>query len=690
MRNEMAETITEVQRMVLRLLDDLDRGAFNAEEMGAQIQGMAEIVRQLQPAIEAASKKYENLLNDFLTFGAQCVKPDFLTQRADALAELLIRLTQCLGEVAERYENDMRICPICGNEVLYLPLPPYYAEKRRQYGFSDQVRSETLNREEYTCPQCGASDRDRLMVSFLKQEGLQEAAEGFRLLQIAPAPSISHWIETYCPQVEYETTDLLMEDVTFQSDVMDMKEIADETYDVILCSHVLEHVRDDRKALRELKRCLKPDGKILFLVPVDLNAARIDEAWGLSEAENWRRFGQGDHCRRYSRSGLLQRLSEVFTVHALGKEYFGEAVFRACGLTDTSTLYVLTKSADIPLKLAEEPVIDSALCREGPLVSVIMSCYNHAEFVAEAIESVIGQSYQQIEFLVADDGSDDGSAEVMQRYAAHFAKAFYFSENAGGRYDQLKQYATGKYIALMNSDDVWAKDKLALQVAYMERHEECGACLTWCQYTDENLRELNNPIFLKKNRDSSAWMRYFWEYGNTLCHPSSLLRREYGLETRKHGRACKQLPDFFKWVDLVQRTSLYVLPRVLIYMRRHPNSRQQNVSSATGDNRIRCAMEEGCGWLDVIRDMEDDFFRKTFRDQMRDPQADTPEELQCEKYFLLLSHRNLLVQHSAYCYLYGIYNEVEACLRQKYHYTRKDIAADIIAKGMAPMLKALR
>ncbi len=138
-----------------------------------------------------------------------------------------------------------------------------------------------------------------------------------------------------------------MEGVTFQLDLQEMSEIADERYSMWICSHVLEHIPDDRKALRELYRILKPDGIGLLLVPIDLNMEETDEENGCSEEENWRRFGQGDHVRRYAKHDFMNRIREAgFSLECLGKEYFGGMLFRDNGLTDTSTLYVVKKIKD--------------------------------------------------------------------------------------------------------------------------------------------------------------------------------------------------------------------------------------------------------------------------------------------------------------------------------------------------------
>ncbi len=527
MNSNILESLLETKQYGEKMLCILDAGEDSAEEFGKKAEVMVQVIEAVKAIVPAAIyKEYSEFFQSFSVFCKQCKNPDFLMENVDTMASSLALFVECMGDMQDNVRKRVKKCPCCRNEVVYNPISSYYSATRKNLGIISNAKYETINRDEYTCPVCGASDRDRLMISFLQKEGLREAAEGTRLLQFAPAEAVSRWILMNCPQVDYETTDLYMENVSFQSDIMNMYMVPDETYDVIICSHVLEYVQDDRKALSEMKRILKPDGKILFLVPIDVNSSGIaaERGGGVGRGE-LEAFWQGDHCRRDGKDGLLRRLEEQFYVHSLGKDYFGDEVFVQGGLIDTSTLYILTGRQEISLNLAEKAVIDEKLCTQGPLVSVIMSCYNHGMFVADAIESVINQSYKNIEFLVADDGSNDASVSVMKKYSSHFAKEFYFEDNAGGRFQLLKQCAKGKYIALINSDDIWTKDKLAMQVEYMEKHDECGACFTWCKYTNEELEDLEDNFFIKSNRSSSEWMRYFWESGNALCNSSSLIRR---------------------------------------------------------------------------------------------------------------------------------------------------------------------
>lgn len=681
--SEVLDILVKVEQQGIAILDELHNEETDIHIISAQMAGTVQIIENLKTIIPAQIyAAYDEFFCAFKKFCVQCRDIEFLAKNMETMESSLELFVECMTELINTYRSRVKKCVCCNQEVIYSPIPDYYASMRKQLGILSAGKSETINKEEYMCPDCGASDRDRMIIAFLKKENLQKAAEGTKVLQFAPASSIDGWIRVNCPHLNYETTDLFMKGVTFQSDIQDMQMVQDETYDLIICSHVLEHVQDDRKALAEMKRILKPDGKIVFLVPVDLDADSIDEEWGLSEAENWKRFGQGDHCRKYSKKGLLERLEEQFFVHCLGKKYFGQEVFEQCGLIDTSTLYVLTKQEEVSLNFEEEIIVDEKLCQDGPLVSVIMSCYNHGNFVAEAIESVIHQSYKNIEFLVADDGSKDDSVEKMKKYSKHFTKEYYFEDNVGGRFQLLKEEARGKYIALINSDDVWEQDKLAMQVKYLEEHEECGVCFTWTIYTNENLEPIENNIFIQKNRSQYEWMKFFWEKGNALCNPSSVMRREFSLQTPRYGSGCWQLPDFFKWIDLIQITSIYVLPRVTTKMRRYQNGEKANASATTPKNILRHSVEEGCNWLWVIRDMDNTYFKNAFYECMLDKEATTEQEIKCEKYFLLLKHKNVFVQSSALQYIAEVYNEIEETLEIKYHYTIKNLKEDMVKVGV--------
>ncbi len=114
-----------------------------------------------------------------------------------------------------------------------------------------------------------------------------------------------------------------------------------------------------------------------------------------------------------------------------------------------------------------------------PLVSVIIPVYNRERYLAEAIESVLAQTYSEIELIVVDDGSIDRSAEVAQRYPL----IYHFQPNGGMSIARNVgvALATGKFLAFLDSDDIWVADKLAKQMAAFELDPNLEAIFGYAQ-----------------------------------------------------------------------------------------------------------------------------------------------------------------------------------------------------------------
>jgi glycosyltransferase involved in cell wall biosynthesis len=366
-------------------------------------------------------------------------------------------------------------------------------------------------------------------------------------------------------------------------------------------------------------------------------------------------------------------------VNQFGKEHFGEELFRNAGLTDTSTLYLLTKDEKTELYKGWIPVIDEELCMNGPLVSVVLPCYNHEKYVARAIESIINQSYKNIELLVCDDCSSDNTPNIMKKYSKYFAKEFYFTENRRGRGWFLAEQASGKYIALAHSDDYWERDKLALQIAYLEKHG--GVSLTWAEYVDDEGNIQEDAVFYKKNRSREEWLRHFWEKGNCLCNPSCVMEKDIFLKGHKHGQASKQLPDFFKWIDVVQENEINIIPFPLTKMGVHYSGKSINDSAPTKENVYRSLLEDGVNWLYVLEDMDDKLFIKAFKDKFRNSNACSREELMCERFFLMRDSNSIIRESSAIYYLSKYYVEMSDCLINSYGYKKDDFFTDELKKG---------
>src|SRR2546427_10997567 len=116
-----------------------------------------------------------------------------------------------------------------------------------------------------------------------------------------------------------------------------------------------------------------------------------------------------------------------------------------------------------------------------PSVSVVIPVYNGEQFLADAIQSVLDQTYQNFEVIVVDDGSTDGSAAVAKR----FGEAIRYVHKANGGVSKARNTgiaaARGTYLAFLDQDDLWLPDKLAAQVAYLDSHPEIGAVYCQCE-----------------------------------------------------------------------------------------------------------------------------------------------------------------------------------------------------------------
>ena len=158
------------------------------------------------------------------------------------------------------------------------------------------------------CPRCGSLERHRLLWLYLEQR-TDLWTRPHRVLHFAPEPRLARRL-TRAPNVEYLSADLHSPPAMRRIDVTDIP-FPDGAFDVILCCHVLEHVRDDRRAMRELRRVLAPGGWAVLQTPVESRRETSLEDPGSSGPEERRRlFGQADHVRVYGRD-FFERLAEA-------------------------------------------------------------------------------------------------------------------------------------------------------------------------------------------------------------------------------------------------------------------------------------------------------------------------------------------------------------------------------------------
>src|SRR5262249_36838215 len=163
-------------------------------------------------------------------------------------------------------------------------------------------------RRNSSCLRCGASERHRHLWLYLRNR-TNLFSEPLRVLHFAPEWIIQERLRR-CPNLDYVSADLDPRRAMVKMDITDLS-YPDGSFDVVLCSHVLEHVTDDRRALSELHRVLKPGGCAIVLVPIDYKRAEtFEDPTVVSPGDRERLFWQADHVRLYGRD-FRERLEET-------------------------------------------------------------------------------------------------------------------------------------------------------------------------------------------------------------------------------------------------------------------------------------------------------------------------------------------------------------------------------------------
>jgi Methyltransferase domain len=201
-----------------------------------------------------------------------------------------------------RHRGDAVRCPIC------------------ESGF-DRFKDD-WNRSNALCWRCGSHERHRALWLYLERHPeLLESASS--LLHFAPEWCLEHRLRRL-RGTRYATADLQAAAAELQLDITAL-DLPDESFDAILCSHVLEHVQDDRSAIRELHRVLSPDGWAIVMVPIDLSRSETYEDPLVSTPQaREREFWQSDHVRLYA-PDIAERLRDA------GFEVAAQSVARELG-----------------------------------------------------------------------------------------------------------------------------------------------------------------------------------------------------------------------------------------------------------------------------------------------------------------------------------------------------------------------
>ncbi len=217
-----------------------------------------------------------------------------------------------------------------------------------------------------------------------------------------------------------------------------------------------------------------------------------------------------------------------------------------------------------------------------PLVTVVIPVYNHARYVDQAIESVLAQTYPNIEVIVIDDGSKDESPKVLEKYAGRGRFTVIINEKNSGQsavYNQALSLAKGEFVCMLPSDDWFLPRKIELQVA---KFAECGPDVGVVYGRGERYFEdygLTHPMDLPMLRGDV--LGFLLERGNFICPVTPMMRAECFARVRPDESYTAEGEAIYQRLALYWRFD-YVDETVAV-MRDHPGNTGKRIYMLYGE-----------------------------------------------------------------------------------------------------------
>jgi len=222
-----------------------------------------------------------------------------------------------------------------------------------------------------------------------------------------------------------------------------------------------------------------------------------------------------------------------------------------------------------------------------PLVSVSIIAYNRRDMVGQSLDSVLAQTYPNIEVILCDDGSTDGTGEfVREHYGDRVTYIYQENQGPAAARNATIRAAQGKYIALQDDDDIWLPEKLEKQVPALEQNPDAALCYGICLAADPDGKE-TGEIHGQSNRGMSGDCFSLFLSRNVIMEPVTLVRASVFDEV---GLFDEELPagkdtDMFLRIALEHAAEYIAEPLMLV--RQHPGRRTLNLKGRERALRAR-------------------------------------------------------------------------------------------------------
>jgi len=230
-----------------------------------------------------------------------------------------------------------------------------------------------------------------------------------------------------------------------------------------------------------------------------------------------------------------------------------------------------------------------------PVVSVVMAVYNGKEFLREAIESILDQTFRNFEFVIINDGSVDGTDAILDDYARLSAHLRVYRQSNQGLITSLNtacQLARGTYIARMDADDIAFPDRLERQVSFLMTHANVAVLGGAAQVIDRSGRPISLIRYPTTNSEIKAALFTY----SCFVHPTVMMSKDAFLALGGYRKPFLHAEEYDLWLRMAERYELGNLADPVLYYRVHPQQittshLEQQVVSALGARAAACVRQ---------------------------------------------------------------------------------------------------
>lgn len=223
-----------------------------------------------------------------------------------------------------------------------------------------------------------------------------------------------------------------------------------------------------------------------------------------------------------------------------------------------------------------------------PTISVIMPTYNADKYLRESIESILGQTYTDFEFIIINDGSTDQTKQIIESYQDPRIRLINHNYNQGlvKSLNQGIKLARGQFIARMDADDIASPARFQIQLDYMNSDPQVGVCGSWIKVFGSQNYLWRTPI--THERITTKLL-----FESSIAHPTVMIRKSvFDKYELSYDQAYEYAEDYALWVEMAKHSQLANIPKVLLKYRQHSTqvSKARKQAQTKANEKIKLSL----------------------------------------------------------------------------------------------------